>query len=113
MRLRVLPLGAGRSLNTRLCLVRGVNDLELLYSPPSLSISLILGLIDFDLTLSVVFPVPLVSWSFSLDCDSLVTLGLLTFGEKGLSVETSLSKRKTYNYFKKITALGTPGWLSG
>lgn len=51
---------------TFLCMVRGVNDTELIYSHSSLSISLILGLIDFGLTLSVVFPVPLVSWNFSL-----------------------------------------------
>lgn len=51
---------------TFLCMVRGVNDMELIYSHFNLSISLILGLIDFGLTLSVVFPVPLVSRSFSL-----------------------------------------------
>lgn len=51
---------------TFLCMGRGVNDMELIYSHSSLSISLILGLIDFGLTLSVVFPVPLVSRNFSL-----------------------------------------------
>lgn len=50
---------------TFLCMVRGVNDTELIYSHSSLSISLILGLIDFGLTLSV-FPFPLVSQYFSL-----------------------------------------------
>lgn len=40
--------------------------MECIYSHFSLSFSLILGLIDFGLILSIIFPVSLVSQNFSL-----------------------------------------------
>lgn len=65
---------------TFLCMVRGVNDMELIYSHSNLSISLILGLIDFGLTLC--FPSSFGVSEFFSGWDSLATLDPLPFGEK-------------------------------
>lgn len=103
------PVGSAlrtwRNLNI-LLFVRGggVSDTELFYSHSSPSFSLMLGLFDCGLILSVVFPVSLVSWNFSL---VVIPCHLKPFNiwGKSLSIEISLSKGRTYNYFFKITVL--------